>query len=115
MSKIHFTTHARERFTTRWRQGGCIESIGPKAFAQGLTLPRPLQKTITLLGFVMEGYWTATYKVYEEMVFVFQRDNNGYVLVTIFPLRWLKKRRIEMILRAKRKLEPQKKFLRNLW
>ncbi len=94
---LSISNHARERFKERWRLGGEIDLVVRNAYWQGSLLRNSLKKTITLLGFKLPNYWTAFYKVYYRMVFVFQPEKEGYTLTTIFPLKWLIDKQREMI------------------
>lgn len=96
--QIFITDHAKERFRERWKDGGEIHELTRQAFREGKFLNSGLRKTTRLLGYNLKGYWTATYKVYQKFVFVFQPDGlNKYILSTLFSERFLKDRRIEMI------------------
>lgn len=100
------TEHARERFAERWTLGGTIQEVARAAFENGKPLNRSLTKTTILLGYHIDNYWTATYRVYGGTVFVFQKnykdesDRVTFVLTTLMPLGYLIQRRAEMIQRA---------------
>lgn len=100
---IKITNHARERFGERWADSEPVEQAAQHSFVDGSSLKRNLLKTMMLLGYGQEGYWTANYRVYKKMVFVYQKEytNTGvtFILTTVMPLKWLFKRRAEMFQR----------------
>jgi len=104
--RIIITNHARERFKERWKEGR-IEEEAEKAWRDGKLLPKGLRKTVMLLGYHFEGYWTADHRVHKNFVFVFQPNDAGKILTTLFPLRFLKDRQAEMLMRAQGKKVPK--------
>ncbi len=97
--RIIITKHARERFVERWNQGSSIETIAKNVMRDGRFLKRNLLKTLMLMGFNRDGYWTATYRVYKDFIFVFQNDGPTYFLQTLFPVTYLKQQRANMLRR----------------
>jgi len=108
--KFIITEHARKRFFERFKTDEEIEQIIKKVFKNGKNLNKKLLKTTVLLGYHLENYWTATYKVYEKMIFVFQKNylfngNVNFVLTTIIPLKFLIQRRNKMLKNYQKKLK----------
>lgn len=109
--KIIISEHARERFQKRWTgTQELTEELVKKIIIQGEGLTKSLLRTTVLLGFVLSGYWTSIYKIYNNFIFIFRREKDlTYVLISIIPLKWLKDRRREMILNHQKKYDTRKK------
>ena len=112
--RIIISEHAEEKFKERWKLGGNSKEVAEEAFKNGKHLSNSLLKTTVLLGYHLDNYWSATYKVYRKFIFVFKCDGSESVLLTLFPRKYLERRRIEMLNRHKRKncyknFKPSKK------
>lgn len=102
MVSFVITEHAKARFKERWKLEGTVEDVAKESVVAGSALTRNLQRTVMYLGYHIDNFWTSTYRVYKDMVFVFRKEytknnNTILVLVTVFPLSYLKARRAKML------------------
>lgn len=86
------TNHAKRRFRDRWKYSGSLESVANKAFKKGKGLSRSLLKNTILLGIKANGTDSSLYRVYRYFLFIYERNDNGYVLTTLFPLSHIENR-----------------------
>lgn len=99
---IIVTTHARERYLERYpKSKETVDAAARNSFEKGKPLKQSLKKTVRLLGYHLENFWTASYRVYQNAVFVFQPEyrngNQIMTLVTVYPLTYLKDRQRRML------------------
>jgi len=105
------SNHARQRFKERWKLGFTIDELALQALNEGKTLPNRLRQTIVKLGFHLDGYWTGVYKIFGDFIWVFQPDEDSYVLTTIFPRQFLElrtkkryNRKLKLCVRCRKRL-----------
>lgn len=91
--KLLISLHASQRFRERWRKGGEVKEIAILAFLEGRVPKRKILNLFTKLGFHFPNYWTATYRVYRDFLFIYQPKGDGvYSLQTLYPVNFVYKK-----------------------
>ena len=89
LSKLPFnkTRQDIERFKERWDFFPQVVDLAYDAFNEGRILTEEEYKPFFQKGLIKSGYLKGIYRVYKNYLFIFERSQKYYVLITLYPFK----------------------------